>query len=344
MLDDVYSKTPLKSAIFGTYSYYMERLKSYKKIKSREQKRIVENSLRTVGEMLGKKLFRICNVFTERACVWCFLLQTIFFVQKLDHDIDWKWTNVFIPSYIIFILFLPASFLSMIFTLVSGKHSIIKFYYDNAFAPVVFSYVLGLGIAKGVDSNKYSRIASVLLFLTHASLFVFTLLMALKLEGSLDMEWSVIFVFVYPFLLIQTLLVVPMMNRRNIGTLEVMAIGGFTTFMTLMLFGLYLDEKIICSAQLIFIPAYVIAGLTFFGVFSFKINEDEEIRHTIRVGVAAGCAILVSFLGPLGKTLDGINDKKFATCYIGIFLFEAILIPAHLFGSFVSWVFHIDDE
>lgn len=344
MLDDVYEKTPLKSTIFGTHSYYTERLKSYKHIKSEEQKSIVENSLQAVGEMLGKRLINFCNFFTERACVWCFLLQTIFFVQKLDHDIDWKWTKVFIPSYIIFALFLPASFFSMIFSLASGRYSVIKFYEDNALAPLVFSYVLGLGLAKGKRGNGYFRVAAVLLFFAHASLFVFTLLMSLKLNGNLDMKWSLVFLFVYPFLLIQTLLVIPVTEPKNYGTLLVMSIGGFETFITLMLFGLYLDEKILCSVQLVFLPAYVIAGITFFAVFSFKINEDETIRYVTRVGVAFGCAMLVSFLGPLGRTLDGMNDKKFATCYIGIFLTEAIFIVAHLFGSFLSCILHLDDD
>lgn len=344
MWDDVSSKTPWKSNIFGTYSYYKDRLKSYRFIKKKEQSLIEERSLKDVGVMLSKKLIYMCNAFTERACVWCILLQTIFFVQKLDHDIDWKWAVVFIPSYIILALFIPCSFFSMIMSFASGRYGIKKFYDDNTLAPIVFAGILGYPLAKGRKNNNFFRVASTALFFAHALLFTFVILMILKLDGNLDIEWSIIFIFVYPFLIIQTLLVALAIDADEIGLFEFMALWGIMTFITLLLFGLYLDELIICSVQLIFIPAYVLAVLAALLAAFHRLHNEESYDFVIRILGVCGSIFLVSFLGPLGQTLNGINDKKFATCYIGIFLLEAILIIFHLLLSFVSCLFHIDDE
>lgn len=344
MWKEVSNKTPWKTNVFGSYSFYSERLKSYKYTKMKERERIIDKSIDSVGKMLGDTLIYLCNYLTERICIYCFLLQTIFFVMKLDHDIDWKWPCVFIPSYIIFVLFIPISFLSMIFSFVSGRYAILHFYDDHMFSPLIFVTMLGYYIIKHNNSHKCAKLVSTGLFFSHFMLFVFTLLMILKLDGTISMSWSVIFIFVYPFLLIQTLVVIPAINKDNMGILIIMAVGGFTTFITLLLFGFYLDETIICSAQMVFVPAYVIAAVSFFVVYFIDISDDDDTEIMLGIFTSIVCVFVVSFVGPLGKTLDGFNDKKFATSYIGIFLLEALLMLGHLLLSFVSCLFHIEDE
>lgn len=273
-------------------------------------------------------------------CAWCILLQTIFYVQKLDHDINWSWAKVFIPSYLIFAALIPASFLNMIFSLVAGRYAVIKMFEDHVGKSVLLTAAIGYPYARVSKSNGFFRFTSVVLFLVHATLFAFTVMTVLKLDGSLDMGWSRLFVMVYVCMLVPFLLALPSLERDNCDLYVFVGVGGFLVIITLLLMGLHFDEKIFCSFHIVFLPAYIISGIMFFLPYFVNLaDRPNDDKYLIAVLVSLICIIVVSFLGPLGSTLSGNDDKKFALSYVVIFITEAILLIAHLFSLFVLCLF-----
>eukprot|EP00727_Mastigamoeba_balamuthi_P014254 m51a1_g9451 hypothetical protein (490) ;mRNA; r:495700-497485 len=266
----------------STKSYYMSRYKSYRR---HERERISEEERRRQEERQRRKSRTLAYVLTVLGFSKFFdhlcLLMVFFFlcmcVCKWDRTVDWEWSTIFAPVYVVLYLARPSqSPLPATLTLLRGRRQLIV-------APTVYavlSVTLPVKIAEELENMRKlvrpasARVAVRILeneygkrrykVLVGSAYFLVSWLLVfltLKCAADVNMSWGVTLI---PAILLGVwVLCLSVLFEEGIfwdsrwGDYALFSFGGIALTVSLLLVALQLDDRIGISWHYIFGPLYV---------------------------------------------------------------------------------------
>eukprot|EP00727_Mastigamoeba_balamuthi_P012350 m51a1_g7738 hypothetical protein (459) ;mRNA; r:198585-200747 len=293
----------------------------------------------------------LCGAFArpwEWLTTCMILLFTVFCVMKWDRTIDWAWSTVFVPLYVVLFQVVVAPL----------SYTLVRHMFDEDFEmeldpsktcrPLLFNAIFVLPLTSK-NARRYA-----IFFTLLVTLCAFGVLLAVKASIPDAFSWPIVFIPMYiacGFLAVLPLFIEEGLlqeciteDREWVDRVALVPVG-----LLLLLFSIFLplqmEETVAWSWHSVMAPLYcLIAYLTILPVAltisstccldefmnrHSRWSDDQTAFCLLSTGIVVVVfAPLLTFLVLMAQYLDGERDYRYSTMFIPIFISQSILICA----------------